>query len=165
MIFKFRALNDENDNFLRDYEIPYDMTLLDFHNYICSDLRYDAQSGASFFLSDTLWTKGQEFTLFEMDEESDQGPIPMEKVTLGQIIHKNKDRLIYVFDLFGDRALFMELISTLPQQQEVSYPVTSLSEEEPPHQFDPSLSEGSMFDDIFEEFGDFEGEESYDDEF
>ena len=27
MIFRFRMLSDENDNFVRDYEVPYDMTL------------------------------------------------------------------------------------------------------------------------------------------
>ena len=34
MVFRFRMLSDENDNFVRDYEVPYDMTLLDFHNFI-----------------------------------------------------------------------------------------------------------------------------------
>lgn len=26
MVFRFRMLSDENDNFVRDYEVPYDMT-------------------------------------------------------------------------------------------------------------------------------------------
>ena len=30
MVFRFRMLSDENDNFVRDYEALYDMTLLDF---------------------------------------------------------------------------------------------------------------------------------------
>ena len=29
MVFRFRMLSDENDNFVRDYEVPYDMTLLE----------------------------------------------------------------------------------------------------------------------------------------
>lgn len=167
MIFKFRVLSDENDNFLRDYEVPYDMSLLELHNHICADLSYDPQSGASFFLSDFEWEKLQEFTLFDMGEESEEAPVAMEKVSLGQIIHDNNDRLIYVFDMFGDRALFVELIATLKAEEGKQYPATTLSESEPPHQFDASLSEsgGSMFDDAFEEFGDFEGNDYYDDEF
>ena len=33
MVFRFRMLSDENDNFVRDYEAMYDMTLLDFHDF------------------------------------------------------------------------------------------------------------------------------------
>ena len=52
MIFKFRMLSDENDNFLREYEVPYDMTLLELHRFICRDLKYDPDNMVSFFLSD-----------------------------------------------------------------------------------------------------------------
>ncbi len=31
MVFKFRMLSDENDNFVRDLEVPYDMTLRVFN--------------------------------------------------------------------------------------------------------------------------------------
>ena len=35
MVFKFRMLSDENDNFVRDLEVPYDMTLRGFTNSSC----------------------------------------------------------------------------------------------------------------------------------
>ena len=38
MVFRFRMLSDENDNFVRDYEAMYDMTLLDFHDFILQSL-------------------------------------------------------------------------------------------------------------------------------
>ena len=28
MVFRFRMLSDENDNFVRDYEVPYDLSLI-----------------------------------------------------------------------------------------------------------------------------------------
>ena len=51
MVFRFRMLSDENDNFVRDYEVPYDMTLLDFHNFILRSLEYE-ECMASFFTAD-----------------------------------------------------------------------------------------------------------------
>ena len=30
MVFRFRMLSDENDNFVRDYEVPYDMTSVSY---------------------------------------------------------------------------------------------------------------------------------------
>ncbi|MEG1886441.1 MAG: hypothetical protein RR182_09270, partial [Alistipes sp.] len=108
MVFQFRMLSDENDNFVRDYEVLYDMTLLEFHQFILHTLEYEACM-ASFFTADKLWEKLREFTLVDMGENTENAPLPMETVTLGQIIHKIGDRLIYLFDLFGDRAYFLEL--------------------------------------------------------
>ena len=108
MIFRFRMLSDENDNFVRDYEVPYDMTLLDFHRFLLESLEYE-ECMTSFFTADERWEKLGEFTLMDMGEDSPGAPRPMESVTLGQIIHNLRDRLIYLFDMFGDRAYFLEL--------------------------------------------------------
>ena len=40
MIFQFRMLCDEDDYFLREYEVPYDMTLAAFRDFINKDLQY-----------------------------------------------------------------------------------------------------------------------------
>ena len=108
MVFRFRMLSDENDNFVRDYEVLYDTTLLDFHNFILRSLEYE-DCMASFFTADDRWEKQREFTFMDMDDGSENAPVAMEKVTLGQIIHDRRDRLIYLFDLFGDRAYYLEL--------------------------------------------------------
>ncbi len=47
------------------------------------------------------------------DGESDTQPRLMEDVTLGQILHHIRDRLIYLFDMFGDRAYYLELTGCL----------------------------------------------------
>lgn len=171
MIFKFRMLSDENDNFLRDYEIRYDSSLLDFHNFICDDLGFDKSSMSSFFSSDREWNKGREFTMFDMgeDESSDDeaAPMAMEKVVIGQVIHKNNDRLIYLFDMFGDRAMYLELIETGEAESGVTYPRVTLSECDAPNQFDAEAGgsgSGSIFDDAMDDFNNFEGDDSYDDE-
>jgi hypothetical protein len=51
MVFKFRMLSDENDHFVRDYEVPYDMTLLGFHEFITRSLGYE-EGMSSFFTAD-----------------------------------------------------------------------------------------------------------------
>lgn len=108
MVFRFRMLSDENDNFVRDYEAMYDMTLLDFHDFILQSLEYEPCM-ASFFTADDRWEKQREFTSVEMDDGSGDAPAAMESVTLGQVIHNRRDRLIYLFDMFGDRAYFWNL--------------------------------------------------------
>ena len=65
MVFRFRMLSDENDNFVRDYEVPYDMTLLDFHNFILRSLEYE-ECMASFFTADERWEKPVSYTHLKM---------------------------------------------------------------------------------------------------
>ncbi|MBE6182372.1 MAG: plasmid pRiA4b ORF-3 family protein [Rikenellaceae bacterium] len=169
MIFRFRMLSDENDNFVRDYEVMYDMSLLDFHEFILQSLEYEPCM-ASFFTADNRWEKLREFTLMDMgDDGSETSPQSMEEVVLGQIIHNNRDRLIYLFDLFGDRAYYLELTGTYEAEADSSYPREIYAQAEAPDQYDPAKhvesGDGSIFDEVMDEFSDFEGDDNFDDEY
>ncbi len=162
MIFQLRMIGTEDEAFVREYELSYTMDLLDFHNFICADLEYDPLTMASFFRSNERWEKGREFTSMDMGAgPDDEAPLPMETVTLGQILRENRDRLIYTFDPFSDRSLFLELMGTVKGRQEDVYPRIALSAGDPPKQFDTTLGNdgASAFDDMMDEFYDFEDEE------
>ena len=138
MIFKFRMLCDENDDFLRDYEVMYNMTLLDFHDFICEDLGYDDAAISSFFTADRLWEKDREFTLLDMGAGEDGGPAAMSDVKVNDVIIENGDRWLYVFDMFGDRALYLEMAGAHKSEEGAAYPRVTLSQGEAPAQFDAS---------------------------
>lgn len=105
----------------------------------------------------------------DMGDGSEEAPETMDRVTLGQLIHHHRDRLIYLFDLFGDRAYYLELTGVYEADDEASYPREIYAQAEAPDQYDPSKNrdeeEGSAFDEIMDEFKDFEGDDSYDDEY
>lgn len=167
MIFQFMVLSDENDRFVRDYRILYNTMLSDFHNHICTDLGFDPCAMASFFESDRQWNKLSEYTLMDMGIEEDGAAQMMSRVALDNLISENGDRLIYTFDVFGNRSLYLEMVGARKAEDGVQYPCTKCSEGDPPAQFDlnaidPALS---VFDDVMEEFADFEADESYDDDF
>ena len=169
MVFQFRMLSDENDHFVRDYEVMYDMNLLDFHRFILRSLGYEPCM-ASFFTADDRWERGREFTVEDMGGgDSETAPLAMERVTLGQLIHNNRDRLIYLFDMFGDRAYFLELTGAYEMPKDGSYPREIYAQADAPDQYDPSKTatagEGSIFDEVMGEFNDFEGDDNYDDEY
>ena len=139
MIFKFRMLSDESDVFVRDYEVRYDMNLLEFNDFICQDLHYDNSGMTSFFLSDGQWRKVREFTLMDMGEgmggfhdTDEEAPMAMEQVVLGQLIHNNHDRLIWLFDMFADRAYYLELIEAKFAEEVWPTPAHSLLTASPP---------------------------------
>lgn len=175
MIFKFRMLSDESAAFVRDYEVPYDMNLADFHTYVRESVGYAPAAMASIFLSDAEWGKGREFTSedlgFETDAETENDlptPVPMERVSLGQIIHERFGRLIYVFDPFNERRFYIELLEAKCAEEGIEYPRTVAEAGEPPLQYDAAAGEAderSMFDEAMDEFGAFEGDDTYDDEY
>ncbi|MEG2614610.1 MAG: hypothetical protein RR996_06150 [Alistipes sp.] len=164
MVFQFRMLSDENDHFLRDYDVLYDMTLLEFHNFILQTLEYE-DCVTSFFTADNRWEKLREFTLMDMGEQGEEAPVPMETVTLGQVVHKLHDRLIYLFDMFGERAYYLELMGAYESEAGAIYPREIYALEEVPDQYDPSknvVDNGSIFDEMMDEFEDSEGDDDDD---
>lgn len=173
MVFRFRVLSDEDENFIRDYELMYDNTLTDFHNLICKDIDYDPDEMTSFFLSDESWHKIQEFTLFdvgmsESEKQDEFAPIAMDDVMLGQIIHSKHERLLYVFDVMEDRAFFVELMEAKEVEEGREYPAVVFANGQAPDQYDAELSMGnkSIFEEAMGGFEDFEGDDSYyDDEY
>jgi len=111
MVLKFRLLSNEIKDFIREFELNSSHTFYDFHLAIIDNLQYDKTQISSFFLTNSSWEKEQEFCLIEMSDSKYNYSIPMEKAVLGDYLVQPRQRLIYVFDFFNDRCLFVELIS------------------------------------------------------
>lgn len=104
MVYKFVVLSDEDESFVREFEFLDTHTLIDFHNLIQDELEFDKSQLASFFMATDNWEKEEEFTLFDMGT----GSSTMETAVLEDIIFRKNQKLLYVFDFFNDRALFIE---------------------------------------------------------
>lgn len=168
VVLRLMMLSDEVDDFRREYEVPVGMDLLELHEFICGDLEYDTSNFCSFFTSNEKWEKGQEYTLFDM-KASEEGivALPMEGATLGQVIPGSRARLIFMFDIFAGRSMFIELVEAGEAEDAVRYPRIAKSEGDPPHQLDAEsiLTEESPFDEIMEEFAAFDCDDDYPDDY
>ena len=169
MILKFRMLSDENDNFVRDFEVEPLMKLSEFHDFIIKSIGYD-NCMASFFTADEEWQRCREFTLMDMGDtgyEGEDAPLPMDKTTLAEIIVADYSRLIYLFDIFAERAFYIELVGSSEPNPELSYPRVAFENAPVPDQYDPDAVDsnaGSIFDEMMDDFGGFDGEDGGDDE-
>ena len=169
MILKFRMLSDENDNFVRDLEVSHEMTLAEFNDFIVRALGYD-DCMSSFFTADDRWNRQREFTLMDMDGGvgGEERPIPMSEVTLAELAVAECNKLIWQFDMFGDRALSLELVSAGQPEKGFKYPRVAFENAPVPDQYDPdavSSDEGSIFEEMMGDFGEFDGDDNYDDEY
>ena len=166
-VLKFRMLTDENDNFVRDMDVPAEISLLDLHNFITQTLGYD-ECMASFFTADDRWERLREFTLMDMGQAGDEAPLPMDGVMVGQVIRRLHDRLIWLFDMFANRAYYLEAVDVVEPVKGRKYPYVAFEHAQAPDQYDPEMNDDdtrSIFEEMMGDYSDFEGDDSYDDEY
>ncbi|HNW57483.1 MAG TPA: hypothetical protein PKM69_06895 [Bacteroidales bacterium] len=130
MVYKFVVLSDEDETFIRELEFLDSQTLLDFHNLLQDELEFDKSQMASFFIATDNWEKEEEFTLFDMGN----GSSTMESTVLEDIIFRKNQKLLYVFDFFNERSLFVEFTGEAKEVEGVEYPQCTNSKGVPPKQ-------------------------------
>ena len=163
MVYKFRLLSDEVENFRRDIEIDSDATFLDLHNAILAAAGYPDDQMTSFFICNDKWIKEKEITREDMGGMSEEDYYIMEECVIGDHVEEEKQKLMYVFDPLGDRVFYMEL-SKIEFGKDIEQAVCTKSIGEAPAQmlnFDELMNKAPIVeasDDLNE---DFYGSDSY----
>ena len=114
MVYKFRIISDEVENFRREIEIDADSTFLALRNAICESVGYDKNVLSSFFICDDNWEKDVEITLEDMGSDSSEDVYLMEDSVIADFVEDEGQRLLFVFDYITDRCFYMELKETEP---------------------------------------------------
>jgi hypothetical protein len=134
MIFNFRIVSDEVDNFKREIKIDATATFLDLKNAICDCVGYDKNQMSSFFLCDNHWEKEKEITFEDMDSDTADEVWLMEDSVLSDFIDDEGQKLLYVFDYMTERAFFIEM-KELITGKTLKDPVCTLSLGQAPPEF------------------------------
>jgi len=149
MIYKFRVISSEVDDFIREIAVDGSHTFLNLHQFIQKDLNFDSSQMASFFTTDQDWQKETEITLIDMMDGENPDLVVMEHAPIADFMQSNKQRLLYVFDFFAERAFFIELFDI--EDNTLTEPILLTSEGTPPEQILPELMlDDAAFDDEFE---------------
>jgi hypothetical protein len=163
MVYKFVVLSDEDESFVREFEFLDSQTLLDFHNMIQEELEFDKSQMASFFMTTDSWEKEEEFTLFDMGA----GSSTMDGAVLEDIIFRKNQKLLYVFDFFNERSLYVEYTGEAKEIEDRDYPICTNSKGIPPKQVIFGKSSRKFYNNIVvsEEDDEVEDEPEVDDLF
>ncbi|MFA6949372.1 MAG: hypothetical protein WCQ70_01685 [Lentimicrobiaceae bacterium] len=140
-LYRFRLLFEEQDDFLRDYDILASQTFLDLHNLIVETVGLKGNELASFFICDRNWRKKREITLMDMqpaeedkpvyededDEEQSQRKkslpsIEMGKVKIKELIDDPHQRLLYEYNFLNPTAFYIELMKIINADTIEGYP-------------------------------------------
>ena len=134
MIYNFRIVSDEVDNFKREIQIDADNTFLDFKNAICDSVGYDKSQLSSFFTCNDDWEREQEISLEDMGSDLSEDVYLMEETPLSDFIEDEGQRLVWVFDYMTDRSFFIEMKRSVPGKHLLE-PLCSISMGKAPEQF------------------------------
>lgn len=163
MVYKFRIISDEVDDFLREIKIDSEASFYDFHEAILKSVDYKDDQMTSFFICDDDWEKDIEITLEDMGSgSSEEDTFVMRDTTLNELLEDEKQKLIYVFDPLAERVFFIEL-SEIITGNNLEKAIVSRKEGNPPKQtieFDNQIVSTSAID--LDE--DFYGDQDFNDD-
>lgn len=139
-LYRFRLLFEEQEDFLRDYDILASQTFLNFHNLIAETVELKGNELASFFICDRNWRKKKEITLIDMqhseenrvEEEDDEDKrsarspkiplLEMSKVKIKDVIDDPHQRLLYEYDFLNPKTFYIELMKIVDADSNDIYP-------------------------------------------
>ena len=122
-IYRFRVLlQHENEDIFRDIDIELTDTLQNLHDSIQDAFEFDNSQMASFYLSNDDWEKGEELTLFDMNEPGAEDIRMMNEATIANTFAGEGDKLLYVFDFMNIWTFHVELVQVLKASPKISYP-------------------------------------------
>lgn len=143
--YRFRMLHENQEDFLRDFDLLARQTFADFHDIIKQNVSLKGNELASFFVCDPNWRKKKEITLINMQDEEDETPaeqeerelrnynskkipvVEMEKVRIKDIIDDPHQRLIFEYNFLNPVIFYIELTRILEADTKLSYPLCSKS--------------------------------------
>ena len=167
-IYKFRMLAEDNEEFIRDFEIQGAQNFEDFHNVITRTVNLNGNELASFYICDQKWNKLIEITLLDMVEPEAEEKLGesfdtyvMSDSRIRDFINEPHQRLLYEYDFLDMKTFYIELLSVYKQKEEGSYPRCSLSKGNLDQEITPEelqAEEEDLRNDLLGDFDDLLGD-------
>ena len=120
MRYKIRVIldNDNDEDVFKDFEVSKNINLTKFHEYIKKEFNLQGCEMASFYSVDENWDTLIEYTLVPFDDNS----VPMEKLSLHEILNNNESSILYVYDFMNMWTFYVELIEEAQEINNILYP-------------------------------------------
>jgi len=156
MIYHLKITSQESKDLLLEVELDKNSSFFDFHSIIQESLSFEPYQLASFFISDGSWTRLREISMLDMGMNGGAYLI-MKKTQLGDLIKTKNQRLIYTFDFFNDRSLYIELTGII-MEKNLKEPFVTLKKGDAPLQEpgeNPEIQEAASLqeEEVFMDFG------------
>jgi len=168
-VYKFRVLLDTEGEIFRDIEIRPENTFEQFHHAILKAFDFEGKEIASFYMSNDDWDKGQELPLMDMNFGDGEESHSMAGVKIGELMRKNGQKMIYVYDFLRMWVFFVEMVGISEANPAMTYPNIALAFGDAPEEsskemdlaFDGEDIDAEDEDDMFDDFEDDMDDEDF----
>tara|TARA_B100001741_G_scaffold225734_1_gene187536 strand:+ start:294 stop:710 length:417 start_codon:yes stop_codon:yes gene_type:complete len=117
-IFRIRAILDDSEDIIRDFEIDVNSSLDDLHNFINKSFGFDGSELASFYKSNSQWEQGEELPLTDLNEENQSKA----EMLISEIVSNDLKQLIYVYDFLRLWTFYIQVIEEAQIIDTQNYP-------------------------------------------
>lgn len=129
MVYRFKASIPGNKIFMREYEVKGSSSLYTLHLYLQNDLGFAPDQIVLFRAIDAKGKVRKEYGLFNLGDGS------MDSVTVDKFYGDGFKVLEYVYDMFKERSLNLEIIATEEELARRAYPRLVAERGKNPDQF------------------------------
>ena len=105
-IFRIRAILDDSEDIIRDFEIEVNSSLDDLHNFINKSFGFDGSE------------QGEEFPLTDLNEEHQSKA----QMLISEIVSNDLKQLIYVYDFLRLWTFYIQVIEEAQIIDTQNYP-------------------------------------------
>ncbi|SHJ51619.1 pRiA4b ORF-3-like protein [Tangfeifania diversioriginum] len=156
MIYHFKITSQDSKNFHFEVELDGKHSFSDFHSVIQKSLGYETYQLASFFILNGSRKKIKEISMLDLGINNGVYYI-MQKTKLADLLKTEGQKLIYTFDFFNDRSLFVELTGII-MEKNLKEPFVTLKQGDAPVQVlgeEPEPKEATRLqeEEVFMDFG------------
>ncbi len=129
MVFRFKASIEGNKIFMREYEIKGITSLYALHLYLQNDLGFAPDQMVLFRVANKKGKKSKEYGLFNFGDGA------MDSIKIETLYNQGHTTLEYVYDMFKNRSLKLEILSIEELIHKKSYPRLIAERGKNPDQF------------------------------
>ena len=117
-IYRIRAILDDSEDIIRDFEIEANSSLNDLHDYINKSFGFNGTELACFYKSNSKWEQGEELPLIDLNEENQS----LAKILINEILTDSLKQLIYVYDFFKLWTFYIQVVEEVEIVENQNYP-------------------------------------------
>ena len=117
-IYRIRAILDDTEDIIRDFEIEANSSLNDLHDYINKSFGFNGTELACFYKSNSKWEQGEELPLIDLNEENQS----LAKILINEILTDSLKQLIYVYDFFKLWTFYIQVVEEVEIVKNQNYP-------------------------------------------
>jgi len=147
MVYRYKATITGNKIFLREYEIKGNTSLYSLHLFLQDDLGFAPDQIVMFKGLDKQNKIKGEYGLFDLGDGT------MDSLSLEKVISMGQSKLLYVYDIFKNRAITLEFLSREEELARRSYPRLVAEKGKNPDQFSDNYDDFEQMIELNDEEG------------